>query len=198
MRKVLTTAVAAAVLVVLFASAQGTAALWRAQGTINAGVITTGTWGLLASSGSDRPVPNYAFTSLDASNLVPGQFVQAPLTISNANERAVTYNLAGISSTIDAAGEPDSEFAHSITLRVTRIVEPTACTVQEGLEGNLQYQGGIEDAAAFINGPRTLGPAGTSVSAEMFCVRVMVNENMSASASGGRVQLVFNFAGAEQ
>ncbi len=198
MRKVLATAFVAAVLVVLFASAQGTAALWRAEGTINAGVVTTGVWGLLASSGGDKPVPNFEFSSLDTSNMVPGQFVQAPLTLSNANAKSATYDLAGIGPASGAGQGPDSEFAHSITVRLTKIADSTACLAQKTIDGNLEYQGGIDSGARFINGPRTLSAAGTAGEAEMFCVRVMVNANMSVSASGGQIQLVLNFAGAEQ
>lgn len=110
-------ALAAAVLVVLLSGAQGTAALWRAQGSVQAGTVTTGILVLLAGDGT-KAEASHAFTELDTTALVPGGFAQAPLTISNGGTTDLAYTLHGASTAPPVRSAADNALAAAAVLTI--------------------------------------------------------------------------------
>ena len=189
MRKILVTAIAAAVLVVLFASAQGTAALWRAEAQLEPGIVTTGTLSLAVGDGVTTE-QSYDFSSLNTSVLAPGGFVQAPLTISNIGTAALTYNLAGASSVTTASGAADTALAAAVVLSMHVTAEPEACAAGSPSVGDALYQGPLSAAAAFVSG-RGLAPG----AAETLCVRVALPANVAPEAAGGSIELQLGWRG---
>lgn len=189
MRKILVTAVAAAVLVVLFASAQGTVALWRAEAQLEPGTLTTGTLSLAVGDGVTTE-QSFEFSSLDTSVLAPGGFVQAPLTISNTGTTALTYNLAGASSVTTASGAADTALAAAVVLSMHVTAEPEACTVGSPSVGDALYQGPLSAAAAFVSG-RKLAAGAT----EILCLRVALPMNVDPAAAGGSIELQLGWRG---
>lgn len=67
------------VVLVMLVSTSTTGALWHDQAAVDAGSVSSGSL-VLQVGGQEE---TYAFTALNASNLVPGQSVRAPLSISN-------------------------------------------------------------------------------------------------------------------
>ncbi|MEV8143320.1 hypothetical protein [Specibacter sp. NPDC078709] len=189
MRKILVTALAAAVFVVLFASAQGTAALWRAEAQLEPGAITTGTLSLAAGDGVTNE-QNFGFSSLNTSVLAPGGFVQAPLTISNTGTTALTYTLAGAHSVTTAPSAADTELAGAVVLSIHGTAEAAVCTADSPSAGVELYQGSLSAGAAFAQG-RELAPDAT----ETLCVRVALPEKVEPIAAGGSIELQLGWRG---
>lgn len=189
MRKILVTALAAAVLVVLFASALGTAALWRAEAQLEPGTITTGNLSLAVGDGVASE-QSFVFSSLETSVLAPGGFVQAPLTISNTGTTALTYSLAGASSVTTAPDAADTELAAAVVLSIHVTAQPADCTVDSPSSQEALYQGPLSAQAAFEQG-RQLASGAT----ESACVRVELPAGAPQGASGGSIELQLGWRG---
>ncbi|QXQ09937.1 hypothetical protein [Paeniglutamicibacter sp. Y32M11] len=194
MPKQLKVAVVAAVLLVLLMSAQGTAALWRADGTIDAGTVSTGNMHLLAGSGPATK-QNYEFTDLDGANLVPGQFVQAPLTITNSGTTDLDYNLTGATTLPASPTLADTALAEFSTLTIAAGLSATECSARNTLTAPL-YKGPAVEVATFVQA-RALTTT-TDSNSEVLCVRVEILPSAPQTAAGGRLNLVLNFTGQQQ
>lgn len=192
MPKQLKAAMLAAVLLVLFLSAQGTVASWRAEGSIEPTTISTGRMELLVG-GSKA----YDFTELNSKSLVPGSFAQAPLTLSVAGDAALNYDLAGVSSEPDTPTAADKALASSAVLSIYSGMSAESCTNQQNLSGEKLYQGpGTKDAR--FTSVRPLEISGSQASSEHLCIRLAVPSDTPQSASGGRIKLVLNFVGQQK
>lgn len=84
--------------VVLVAAGRGTGALWNDSANLGAGTIRSGTLTLLVGANGTE-VKSYAFDGLSATNLGPGSYVQAPLSIRNGGTTKMTYRLSSFSLT---------------------------------------------------------------------------------------------------
>lgn len=188
MRKILLSALAAAVLVVLFASAQGTAALWRVEGTLNPGTITTGRLSLAVGTEAST-VQDFAFAALDTSTLAPGGFVQAPLTISNTGTTDLGYSLSGAAPATTPQGAADAALAAAVELAVHAIAGSAACTDGVASPGMPLYEGPLS-AAGFGTTRELLAEA-----TETLCIRVALPANAPHAAAGGTFQLVLFWRG---
>lgn len=192
MRKILLAALAAAVLVVLFASAQGTAAFLRAQEQLTPGTITTGRLALEAGNGATSAV-NYTFAALNTAALLPGGSVQAPLTISNTGEVNLDFALAGAHSATVAPTAADTALAAAVVLTVHAVTDSGACSSGVLTPGLALYQGQLSPTATFS--PRLLtAPAGQG-SAQILCVRLSLPSNAASGAAGGSLALVLTWRG---
>ncbi|AIY03644.1 hypothetical protein ART_4045 [Arthrobacter sp. PAMC 25486] len=188
MRKILLAAMAAAVLAVLFASAQGTAALWRAEGTLKPGSITTGSLSLAVGDGTSTS-EDFAFEDLNTSTLAPGGFVQAPLTISNTGTTALGYSLAGATSATTAPGVADTELIDAVELSVHVTHDSAACGENLPSTGEILYVGPLNGTVASAG--RSLEPAAS----ETLCIQVALPTEAPQEAAGGKLQLVLSWSG---
>lgn len=189
MPKRLKAAIAAAVLLVLFMSAQGTAALWRAEAQLEPGIIKTGTLSLAAGNGTVSS-QTYVFKELNTSTLAPGRFVQAPLTISNTGNVELRYTLNGAVSAAPTPGEADAALAAAVELSVHAVAKASDCGVDTPSPGAALYQGPLGAAAAFA-APRNL--AAEASGREILCVRVALLNNALQTAAGGSLALQLSF-----
>ncbi|MFC8302290.1 hypothetical protein ACFUCV_01235 [Specibacter sp. NPDC057265] len=181
-------ALAAAVVLVFFVSAQGTAALWRAEGELAPGTVTTGRLSLAAGNGVSS-AQDYVFTELQTSSLTPGGFVQAPLTINNTGTVALRYSLAGAKSSTPAPGAADTALGSSVVLSMQHVPQRADCTASTPNNGALVNQRKL-DQASFA---QTRGLAAGS--SETLCVRVSLPGAAPQTASGGTLLLVLSFRG---
>lgn len=195
MPKQLKVALVAAVLLMLFMSAQGTAALWQAKETLRAGPISTGSLHLLAGNGASAK-QNYAFAELNGANLLPGQLVQAPLVISNGGTTDLAYNLVGATTLPESATAADRALAASSLLTVKSGMSSAECNAHNDLLDPL-YRGPASAEATFSKA-RNLTPGTNGSSSEVLCVRVEVPVNTPQTAAGGRLNLVLNFVGQQK
>lgn len=188
MRKILATAIVAAVLVVLFASAQGTAALWRAEERINPGTITTGSLSLAAGDRTSRS-KDFVFEGLNTLTLAPGGFVQAPLTISNIGTTTLGYSLVGAASATTPQTAADAALAAAVVLSVHATDDSAACEADVSSPEPSLYEGSLA-GAAFAQAS-DLQPA----EGELLCVRVALPANAPPNAAGGKMTLVLSWRG---
>lgn len=196
MPKQLKAAFLAAVLFVLFLSAQGTVASWRAEGIIEPTPITTGRMELLAGDGR-YAAKAYDFAELNSKILVPGGFAQAPLTLSVAGDTGLNYDLVGASSAPDTPTAADNALSSSAVLSIYSGMSAESCTNQQSLSGEKLYQGPVTKDAKF-NSVRPLEITGSQPSSENLCIRLAVPSDTPQSASGGRIKLVLNFVGQQK
>ncbi|ALE05173.1 hypothetical protein AL755_06250 [Arthrobacter sp. ERGS1:01] len=184
-------ALAAVVLVVLLVGAQGTAALWRAQGAVEPGTVTTGNLVLFAGNGGTASA-SYAFSQLNTAALLPGGFVQAPLTISNGGTTSLGYTLNG-AATAPAVPKPaDNALAAAAVLTIHAVTDPTACNAGQALDPAQALYSGPPSAGAVFSAAQVL-PAKTG--AQLLCVRVGLPATAPQSAAGGIMNLVLSFRG---
>ena len=195
MPKQLKVAIAAAVLLVLFMSSQGTAALWHATGSMDVGSISTGSLYLLAGNGS-KAEQDYAFTELNGTDLFPGQFVQAPLVISHGGTTDLAYDLAGASTLPTSATAADKALSAHSVLTIQAGMSAPSCTAREALT-DPQYMGPAQ-ATATLDKARNLSAGAGSSSSETLCVRIEIPSHTPQAAAGGKLNLVLNFVGQQQ
>lgn len=188
MPKRLKVALAAAVFLVLVMSAQGTAALWRAEGPVSPGVITTGNLSLAVGTG-ETGSQDFAFTQLAAANLTPGGFTQAPLTVGNSGTVALSYALAGALSVTPAPGSADDELAAAVELSVYAVSDSAACAAGTPSGGAALYKGPL--GAAAVTQPRGLEAS----SNETLCINVALPANAPQTAAGGALILELMWRG---
>ena len=171
---------AGVVVLVLLASTSTTGALWHSQAAVDAGSIASGSL-VLQVGGQEE---TYVFTALNASSLVPGQSVRAPLTISNGGSTAMVYGLTAV--TTAAAGAADEALAASLRLTVT---DDAACAAPQTQDAGLPFKVPLDPTATFTG--RELAPS----SFETLCIEVELDANAPVSAASGSTTATFTFRG---
>jgi spore coat-associated protein N len=96
----------------------GTFATFTDSGTASS-TFTAGTVDLLVSAEADD---DYAFTSIEMSNMKPGDVKYAPLTLANAGTLGFTYTMATTATNADSKGLRDQ-----LTLGVRKVANAAAC-----------------------------------------------------------------------
>lgn len=168
------------VVLVLLVSTSTTGALWHDQAAVEAGSVTSGSLKLLAGGQEET----YLFTALTASNLVPGQSVRAPLSISNDGSTDMVYGLTAV--TTAAAGPADEALAASLRLTVT---DDAACNAPQTQDAGLPFKAPLDPTATFTG--RELAPS----SFETLCLEVELDANAPVSAASGSTTATFTFRG---
>lgn len=189
MRKVLLSALVAAVLVVLLASAQGTAALWRGEVQSQAGIVKTGSLSMAVGHGTASS-QDYAFKELNTATLQPGSTVQAPLTISNTGTTPLGYTLGGARAVTPTPGASNTALAAAVELWVQAKVDPASCQTGQTGVGETLYRGPVQGAATFAQ-LRELPAA----AAETLCLSIKLPAAAPQAAAGGAVELIFTWRG---
>lgn len=165
---------------VMLVSASTTGALWQDQAAVDAGSVTSGSLVLLVEGQEET----YVFTGLTASNLVPGQSVRAPLSISNGGSTDMVYGLTAV--TTAAAGPADEALAASLRLTVT---DDAACNGPQTQDAGLPFQAPMDTAATFAG--RELAPSAF----ETLCIEVELDANAPIAAASGSTAATFTFRG---
>ncbi|PRA04515.1 hypothetical protein CQ010_06235 [Arthrobacter sp. MYb211] len=195
MPKPLKFALIAAVLLVLGLGAQGTVASWRAESSVDPGTLQTGSLQLLAGDGVNG-MQHYQFSQLSSGNLVPGQFTQAPLVISNGGTSDLGYRLDGAVNAATSPTAADIALSEASQLRIHAGMPASACEAGQPLSGEQLYAGSLGDAAEFA-APRPL-PAESAGGEETLCVRVSLPAGASQTAAGGKLELRLGFVGQQR
>ncbi|WP_461164803.1 hypothetical protein [Arthrobacter sp. R4-81] len=179
MKNVLWLILAGMVVLVLLVSTSTTGALWHDQSTVDAGSVSSGS--LVLQVGGQEA---YVFTALTASNLVPGQSVRAPLSISNGGSTDMVYGLSAV--TTAAAGPADETLAAWLRLTVTA---DAACEVPQTQDVGLPFKDPLDGTATFTG--RELAPS----SFETLCIEVELDANAPIAAASGSTTATFTFRG---
>ncbi len=182
MKNVLWLIFAGMVVLVLLISTGTTGALWHDQSAVDADSISSGS--LVLQVGGQEA---YVFTALTASNLVPGQSVRAPLSISNGGSTDMVYGLTAV--TTAAAGPADEALAASLRLTVT---DDAACDGPQTQDTGLPFQAPMDATAAFAG--RELAPS----SIETLCIEVGLDANAPIAAASGSTAATFTFRGEQK
>ena len=165
---------------VMLTSMSTTAALWHDQAAVDTGSVSSGSLVLLVGGVEET----YAFTALTASNLVPGQSVRAPLSISNGGSTEMVYGLSAV--TTAAAGSADEALAASLRLTVT---DDAACDGPQTQDSGLPFQAALDTSATFSG--RDLTPSAL----ETLCIEIGLDAEAPTAAASGSTAVTFTFRG---
>ncbi|MFJ2350420.1 hypothetical protein [Glutamicibacter sp. NPDC087673] len=191
MPKPLKFAIVAVVLLLLGISAQGTAATWRAESTVDPPALKTGSLALLAGGETE-----HQFAKLSGSELIPGAFTQAPLLITNAGTVDLTYQLDGAVNATASPTAADRALSSALQLSIYSGMDQAACEADQPLAGERLYAGPLGSTASFA-AARVLRAA-PAMANEALCIRVSVPSGAPQTASGGKVALKLGFAGQQR
>lgn len=185
MRKVLGGAVAAAVLALLFAGAQGSGALWRAQKQLAPAELTTGSLVLTAGDGVNDS-SDYVFPMLNTTALAPGGRIHDSLVVGNGGDAALRYTLSAAGS-----GATSADAALIAALRISAGAARD-CSAWTPHANDLLFNQGLSAAVGAHH--RDLAP-GVS---ERLCVRLELPANAPIAAAGGNLALRLTFVGEQR
>jgi hypothetical protein len=180
MTKRLWLVLAGMVVLVMLVSTSTTGALWHDQAAVDAGSVTAGSLVLVVGGEEET----YAFTALNASNLVPGQSVRAPLSISNGGSTEMAYGLSAV--TTAAAGSADEALAASLRLTVT---DDEACDRPQTQDPGFPFQAALDASATFSG--RDLTPSAY----ETLCIEIGLDAEAPTAAASGSTAVTFTFRG---
>ncbi|MGO4201774.1 hypothetical protein AB4Z09_08405 [Rhodococcus sp. TAF43] len=163
----------------IFFSTQQTGALWSDSKSLAGGTITSGTLDIGVGAGGTTQ-SNFAFSALGKTNLIPGGFAQAPLTVRNSGNVPMKYRLQNVAQ---------SDAAVPLTLTVSTVGSEAACPADANPTGATQLYSGAMVGAQTPTSPqwRTLG----SGASEVLCLRGTVG---AAAIQGASTTATFTFA----
>jgi hypothetical protein len=176
-------ALAGMVVLVMLVSTSTTGAHWHDEATVDAGTVTTGSL-VLRVGGQEE---TYAFTALNAGNLVPGQSVRAPLSISNGGSTEMVYGLSAVTTV--AASSADEALAASLRLTVT---DDAACDGPQTQDPGLPFQTALDASATFSG--RDLTPSAF----ETLCLAIGLDADAPTAAASGSTAVTFTFRGEQK
>lgn len=166
-------AVGALVVVLVFMIGRTTGAYWSDSENLGAGTVDSGTLTLLNGNESSQ-VKNYDFAALSATNLAPGRFAQAPLTMKNGGSADLRYQVQNLTSNPAA-------FKGQVTAAYTVVASASGCPATGS--------GAQPGSPVTLSSPRALAPGAT----EVLCIRVTLAD--SAPQNQPNQRLTFNFFG---
>ena len=160
----------------------GTFATFTDSGTASS-TFTAGTVDLLVGAEVDDA---YAFTSIEMSNMKPGDVKYAPLTIANAGTLGFAYSMATSATNTDSKG-----LAAQLTLGVKKVLNEAACdSAGVGYDASLDVLKASGALSAGAIASRTL-TAGTS---EVACFRVELPSTSGDTFQGATTTATFTFS----
>ncbi|WP_143547509.1 hypothetical protein [Rhodococcus sp. ACPA4] len=179
----------ASVIVLMFASAQGTGALWKSAAPISNDVLTAGgsTFVLKVGSTVADAASTYSWSTFTGAAMTATTAVQMPLTIVNpaTNASGLRFRLASVTAT---STNPVLDLKIS-TLTSTQTC-PIAPSTATALPGTQVYSGLATNAA--FPAPTVTGISLASGASTVWCLRASLNM-AGTTASGEMTKLVFNF-----
>lgn len=145
--------------------------------------FTAGTVDLVAGGDADDV---YAFTSLEMSNMKPGDVKYAPLSIANAGNLGFSYTMATSATNTDTKG-----LATQLTLGIRKVADAAACDsagAGYGLSADIAYGEGALASGAIAS--RTVA-AGTS---EVLCYKVTLPTASDNTFQAATTTATFTFS----
>lgn len=185
MRRTQLLAVAAGLLAVLLGwSTADTSASWVDAAALGAGRVRSGELSLTSGDGTTQ-LAAYRFDALQASELRPGAYGQAPLVLGNDGSVALSYRLARVDVT-------DRLLGAALTLAVTPVGVPADCPTGPRAAAPLPaasplYTGTLVGLTGTV--PRPLAPRAR----ETLCVRVGLPLDAPAVVQDARTSVVLRF-----
>lgn len=161
---------------VLGVGATGTMAYWSDNATVSGATFTAGTLDLQLN---DEVDDDYAFTTLNASDLIPGSSVAATLNVQNKSQGA-SFTYAMSASATNGDGK---NLAGTLTLivRAGGTSTGTTCTGGTAVISRTGLAGGA------VTFPNTLAPSG----ADSLCFQVGLPAGAPASVQGASTAATF-------
>ena len=160
----------------------GTFATFTDSGTASS-TFTAGSVDLLISSEVDDA---YAFTSIEMSNMKPGDVKYAPLTIANNGTLGFTYTMATSATNTDSKALKDQ-----LTLGVKAVVNAAACdSAGVGYAASLDTMTAAGALGVGAIASRTL----TAGASEVACFRVELPSTANDTFQGATTTATFTFS----
>lgn len=181
-------AAAALVTVAVAGSSASTGAWWNDSASMDGGMLRSGELSLVNGSATEQSSA-YAFTELAATNLSPGGYGQAPLTLRNDGSADARYRLAGV----DVGG--DDDLAAQLNLTVTVVATAGDCPTGVDVDDPTGPTDQIYAGSLPIDGVETQRPLPVET-AEVICLRVQLDPDAPAANQSGAGSITFLF-GAE-
>jgi spore coat-associated protein N len=160
----------------------GTFATFTDSGTATS-TFTAGSVDLLLSGETDDA---YAFTSIEMSNMKPGDVKYAPLTIANAGTLGFTYTMATSATNADTKALRDQ-----LTLGIRKVVNEAACdSAGVGYAASLDTMTASGALSAGAIASRSL----TAGASEVACFRVELPSTANDTFQGATTTATFTFS----
>lgn len=149
----------------------------------SASTFTAGTVDLLVSSETDDA---YAFTSLESSNLKPGDIVYAPLTMNNAGTLSFGYSMSSSSTNADSKALRDT-----LRLGAKVVANAAACDV-----AGVGYTASLTTVLAegAINGASFVSRTLASSASEVLCFKVELPSGAGDSLQASTTTTTMTFS----
>jgi predicted ribosomally synthesized peptide with SipW-like signal peptide len=164
---------------VLFGAAwAGTFATFTDSGTATS-TFTAGTVDLLISGETDDA---YAFTSIEMSNMKPGDVTYAPLTIANAGSLGFGYTMAASATNADTKALRDQ-----LQLGIRKVAATCDASNYSG-SSDIAFAEGNLSAGAIAS--RSLAASGS----EILCFKVQLPSGAGDSYQGATTTATFTFS----
>ena len=168
--------------VVLGIGSIGTFAFWTDSVTVSGTTFTAGTL-VLNVNGSHSPA---AYTSLNITNMVPGNTTAGILTVKNNGTAPLKY--LGSAAATDTA---PLGLGAALTVKITADAAVTGASPTATCAGTALSGTGTALNTSFITPGRLLAPGAT----ETLCVQVTLPSGASTTLQGGSTAVVFTFTG---
>ncbi len=163
----------------------GTFATFTDSGTASS-TFTAGTVNLLISGELDDA---YAFTTIEMSNMKPGDVKYAPLTLANAGTLGFTYSMATTATNTDSLGLRDQ-----LTLGVKKVANEAACdSAGVGYLASVDVLTASGALSAGAIASRTL----TAGASEVACFRVELPSGSGDSFQAATTTATFTFSASQ-
>lgn len=160
----------------------GTFATFTDSGTATS-TFTAGSVDLLLSGETDDA---YAFTSIEMSNMKPGDVQYAPLTIANAGTLGFSYTMATTATNADSKALRDQ-----LTLGIKKVANAAACdSAGVGYAASLDTMTASGALSSAAISSRSLS-AGTN---EVACFRVELPSGSNDTFQGATTTATFTFS----
>lgn len=156
----------------------GTFAYWTDEATVSGITITAGTLDLEINDDADDSV---SFTSLNISNMIPGQSVAGVLKIENAGNVGFTYTAATSVS--------NSTLASALDVKVTNASSVGGSSPNATCSGSQLSGTGSKLDQALVSTARTLAASAS----ENLCIQVSMPSNAPSSLQGLSTTVSYTF-----
>ena len=160
----------------------GTFATFTDSGTAGS-TFTAGTVDLLVGAEVDDA---YAFTSIEMSNMKPGDVKYAPLTIANNGSLGFTYAMATSATDVGTTGLRDQ-----LTLGVKKVANAAACD-----SAGVGYAASVDvlTASGALSAGAIASRALTAGGSEVACFRVELPSGSNDTFQGATTTATFTFS----
>lgn len=163
---------------VLGIGSAGTFAYWTDEATVSGITITAGTLDLELQ---DDPDDSISFTSLNISNLIPGQSVAGVLKVENVGNVGFTYTASTSVS--------NSTLASALDVKVTNASSVTGSSPNATCSGSQLSGTGTKLDQNLVSTSRALA----ATASEDLCIQVSMPSGASSSLQGATTNVTYTF-----